>query len=133
MKLELKHLAPYLPYKLKLIPDCGNDGKLTSLDAEIGYVNFGWGDAFKIEDVKPVLRPLSDLLKYVWQEGEQFKVFKTFGLIDELEDQMEWIGEGRFFTQEIPYEIMEVLFEGHFDVFDLLGEGLATDINTLNK
>jgi hypothetical protein len=32
-----------------------------------------------------------------------------------------------------PYEILQWFFENHYDVFGLIEENLAIDINTLNK
>lgn len=33
----------------------------------------------------------------------------------------------------LPLEIIEILYECHFDIHDLIGKGLAIDINTLKK
>ena len=63
-KLELEHLAPYLPYGLKYIDDdVDKIVELHNLDTGIGLVNFGWGDAKNLYEIKPILRPLSDLTK----------------------------------------------------------------------
>ena len=64
MKLELKHLAGYLPYGLKYkdIPK-GFDG-IRELDIK----TFDWC----LENGKPILRPLSDLTKEIEVNGEKF-------------------------------------------------------------
>lgn len=73
-KIELKHLAPYLPYGVQLK---GNThGDIFTLEAlketglrttETGYDN--WEDLY---DFKPILRPLSDLTKEIEHNGEKF-------------------------------------------------------------
>lgn len=70
-ELELKHIAPYLPYGLKVqskidrtidgiarIVDITGDNN----DVKIGY---RWSDSEHIWMFKPILRPLSDLYKEV--------------------------------------------------------------------
>lgn len=82
MKLELKHLAVYLPYDV----DCIANARA-----------FGAGDLIKKMDCymmmnlvnndttyKPILRPLSDLAKEITHKGETFvpivKIAELFGL-----------------------------------------------------
>lgn len=74
MELELKHIAPYLPYKLKVVEvyngkqvndgfivDCVNwDGKnIGGIDASLD--SFELEMAFNLRDVKPILRPISSI------------------------------------------------------------------------
>ena len=76
IKLELKHLAPYLPYKLKVVEwylgkqihdefivDCVNwDGKnIGGSDATLD--SFELERMFNLRDIKPILRPLSSMTK----------------------------------------------------------------------
>ena len=63
-KLELKHLAPYLPYGLKLYHvECY---EITIMNAiEDSLKSNGIQDVIDIEDLKPILRPLSDLTKEI--------------------------------------------------------------------
>ncbi len=83
MKLELKHLAPYLPYGLKCKVD--NDKIIsTIIGIEKGYEDkYGWfwitcakrfanGTSFNRQSsniIKPILHPLSDLTKPIKVEG----------------------------------------------------------------
>lgn len=92
-KLELKHLAPYLPYGLKVIytgelDDNGNrlDGDYIQIGeiAKIGSVEFRyinpiyWLDfkrgyfGINSHNFKTILRPLSDLTKEIEHDGEKF-------------------------------------------------------------
>ena len=103
-KLELKHLAPYLPYKVevklesKLYPKC----KIVGVVRNTIYLNYhGHSLSLQISDVKPILRPLSDN----WHL--QFEVRRL--------------------------DAWERLFKGHFDVFGLIEKGLAIDINTIKE
>jgi hypothetical protein len=122
MKLELKHLAPYLPYGLKVIDSDGNIDIVTCIDIEEI-------DGYKI---KPILRPLSDLQNRdldLWIDfGVEIDEMNTHYLIDAL------VG-GTFYAKDIhfAFRVREALFKMHFDVFGLIPKGLAIDINTLKK
>jgi hypothetical protein len=122
MELQLKHLAPYLPYQLKILD--------------------GWGD-IKILDYsylknphcKPILRPLSDLGKYI----DSFQLIDSFDTVYcEITNTLKLFPHGGFNNVEWSflidnYILLQKLFELHFDVFELIEKGLAIDINTLNK
>lgn len=129
MKLELKHLAPYLPYKLKIQNSKGfsvrvmggmvNDNKEVCIDA-----------VFRMQ-YKPILRPLSDLTKEIEINGRKFTpnlnpMFKIF--IQWELDQFQ--AEPRNNCTLSQYE---KLLEWHFDVFGLLPKNLAVDINTIKQ
>lgn len=86
MKLELKHLTPYLPYELKVqgSEQIQEEGKepwdlttihkiktMTGIISEMAvFDNSLCGNL--IQDVKPILRPLSDLTKEITINGETF-------------------------------------------------------------
>ena len=121
MKLELKHLAPYLPYGLKFkdIPKGYNKDRLLNI------VSFEWC----LSNGKPILRPLSDLTKEIKVNGNLFTpnhhpLFKIF-----ISADMDWfIDNCPFF---VDYGQVQKLLEWHFDVFGLIDAGLAIDKNTL--
>ena len=60
MKLEMKHLAPYLPYVLKgkFILEIDN---VSGLNNEYDLVEPQNGNPVELKDFAPILRPLSDL------------------------------------------------------------------------
>ena len=136
MKVELKHLIPYLPYSLKVIME----GKKTIV-AWMSTKNIavirpdGIGEYKKIPwerahlNIQPILRPLSDILKEYPLNGD----YEGW--------QQEWINHIWDFeikTNEAnilacPYDLMQDLLSKHFDVFGLIEKGLAIDINTLDK
>ena len=137
MELELKHLAPYLPYKLKLqiageyIDDNEHEGLRTwrmagIVDNDIlvhkqGYIS---NIENEIEDCFPILRPLSDLNKEI-QIGE---FYTSFRLHLKRIYPSESISSN---TATWTWRSFEWLLERHFDVFGLIPGGLAIDINTL--
>lgn len=127
MKLELKHLAPYLPYRLNTRyflsdvivlnegqPEDTRDKLLTSDNVK-----------FVLSYCKPILRPLSDY--------EDLNGKAMIELNCDLTDQFD-IQELAAQTQSLnmtTYGAMEIMFENHIDVFGLITGGLAIDVNTL--
>jgi hypothetical protein len=75
------------------------------------------------EDYKPILRPLSDLTEEFVTNNQstenQFDVYDIDRVLNQHRSQYKL------------YRLM-YLFENHFDVFGLIEEGLAIDINSLN-
>jgi hypothetical protein len=144
MKLELKHLAPYQEHKVKLMfkGEKYNIGYLST--KRIAFINqtnelikMTWEQA-SIK-VKPILRPLSDLTKEIEVNGEKFipirKILKEVGINYPLEcynQDEQWIlNDGYRAIGEFPHRKVNQLIEWHFDVFRLIPEKLAIDINTL--
>ena len=134
MKLELKHLAPYLPYGLKYFDKDTNElTVMRSISYEINLIDMGWGNAHCLDEFKPILRPLSDLNKKI-QKAEFYMSFY---------DHLERINPSTYKTQNCAlmldgaiemqyYNDYQFLFEHHFDVFGLIEKGLAININTIN-
>ena len=115
MKLELKHLAPYLPYRISVKWFRPDDNSFHTSDLTISDYNF-----LTSKMMKPILRPLSDLTK---------DEFKELGLNMDWHCLDDWIKEQYLMTvKEYSY-----LLKKHFDVFGLIEKGLAIDINTLYK
>ena len=151
MKLELKHITPYLPYDLQV--KCYDN--VWSVEAfRKGVSLFLMDDSAltsaDLSDVKPILRPLSSITK---EEAYEFGVL-LMGEAD-MEDKEVGIGEMRLMGATyptivykdkedeeysitiqfssvgisgidlVPYEAYEWLFNHHFDVFNLIDKGLA--------
>lgn len=108
MKLELKHLAPYLPYGLKVssIHTLNAENGIGNINHIVRAVNKGK------KQYRPILRPLSDLTK------EEYRCLFYGNPLD-------------YKIDELPYKTFIKLLEWHFDVFHLIPQGLAIDINTL--
>lgn len=131
MKLELKHLAPYLPYGLKGIDYDNKTYLFIGLDCN-GKEYWDCNEVLdkKGYDVKPILRPLSDLTEEIEINGEKFvpknKLTEMFDYIT-----FDYRAFESDFFLSMPYDLVKQLFEWHFDVFGLIEQGLAIDINTL--
>ena len=128
MKLELKHLAPYLPYKLKgnyevseVVPSAKFE--LRSKDLRTDNIDFFLNYA------KPILRPLSDLTKEIEVNGDKFIPHIKLGGRPNLKDyDIEYLSKN---IDNMSYGLVSKLIEWHFDVFGLIQKGLAIDINSL--
>ena len=148
MKLELKHLAPYLPYGLKIKNDKSmywlyqSDGICRGKD-DLQSISIG---RVLLNQYKPILRPLSDLTKEITNEKNQ-----TFIFVESLEigeddngteytdgnikiiDELISISKHELFldVSYLPYLLVKDLIENYFDIFGLIPKGLAIDKNTL--
>lgn len=147
MKLELKHLAPYLPYSLKFYVDMYEFTE-GNCKPEMRLFTMGNDITMCLKYGKPILRPLSDLTKEIEHNGENFIPVDYFEIGDNDNDSLEYdsgnirlidalttaskynsFGDFNFY----PFGAIQKLIEWHFDVFGLIDAGLAIDINTLNK
>ena len=124
-KLTIEYLAPYLPYGLKMYnPKSGQTVKIiglsvtekTGINIIIDLNNSG----YSIGTFKPLLKPLSERKKYFdkyisnnWSNFEYYLKCIIYG--------------------DLTYSEMEELFADNYDVFGLIGKGLAIDINTLKE
>ncbi len=133
MKIELKHLATYLPYSLKVQHESGLTMLMTCERKK--------GDFLSIESViqrygKPILRPLSDLEKEVTHNGEKFVPIDWFEenyFTLDLHEQCQRLVSDNRWVNGCDYMLIDQLIEWHFDVFGLIENGLAIDINTLKS
>ena len=109
MKLEVKHLSKYLPYKLKC--KCMGQNNLESeyvltgitldvVDDIVWCSLYQYGNQF-IEDIFPILRPMKDVDKII-----------PHCYLNTINDN-------------------EILFEHHFDVYGLIDKKLAFNMNDL--
>ena len=139
MELEVKHLAPYAPFGIKVfLGKTEKDLTAISIDSKFVFVTQWGGSREKqmagIENIKPIFRPLSE-----------------FGNSDDLRKVHEFIGLGKWceaydqyfdawfndacsvdkLVLQCPYDVLQYFFSNHYDVFGLIKEGLAIDVNTL--
>lgn len=125
MKLQLKHLAPYLSYDLEVVgqDDNGKTKKLTL----IGIVS-GIGSVIdeqesyhrELSEIKPLLIPLSELTKDDFIIGMGYRdgefVFIQY-LLKAIKQQLD--------DSSIKLSDYQYLVSNHFDVFNLIPHGLA--------
>ena len=129
-KLEAKHIAPYLPYKLMFWhTKLKNKQEMSKIkirqdgdvyvDVEsdtlvyISSINDSW--------IKPILRPLSDLK----EDNYYFTYCNNSG----------FMMKGKNETY-IRLNDLEYLFKNHFDVFGLIDKGLAisySDVQSMSN
>jgi hypothetical protein len=134
-ELELKHILPYLPYKLK----CNEKWTLISLSSFEDSAMFDYSARFDgenkkgyIQFLKPMLRPMSDLFKNITHNGISVCVGG-----DILQDMNKLVIGGEPYRESylknlnlkyLEFWAIEMLFKYHFDVFGLIEKGLAEPI-----
>lgn len=128
MKLELKHLSPYLPYELKLVWNRGINDIEMFQDNISHVIRLANDDEDREDRWKPILRPLSDILN----KNEEFLFIydklTSFKSVSELLDFKNTLD-----LSTITYNEVILLLKHHFDIFGLIKAGLAIDINTYKK
>jgi len=134
MKLTIKHLAGYLPYGLKI--KVGSSLCTMTID-EYSFDKKGINSILEY-DLKPILRPLSDLTKEIEVNGKMFVPYdlftETFGSNDDtlFENMNDEKNELHYSVcKDLPYYAFEWLCSLHFDIYGLIEANLAIDINTL--
>ena len=138
-KLELKHLAPYLPYGLKIHESVvGKNLRMVgcSLTHELRIRLTDGLYSCSGNNLKPILRPLSDLTKEIEVYGEKFVpskiLFPDDEFMTELEDDVDIFTNRRDRLDLCyPLDFWQKLYQWHFDIHSLVKSGLAVDINTL--
>lgn len=79
-----------------------------------------------IDDIEPIVRPLSQLVEEIEHNGEIFVPINVIGkLFPEVAKMLLLAKQKTLNIEEIPYQIMKMLFEWHFDVFWWIEKGLA--------
>lgn len=122
MITEPKYLTPYLHYglKIKYRMDVPYSKPVSTIlnSAILKWLEFSNP---KIDYLKPMLHPLSDLRNPEYHDLSLLHLkitdFSTF----------EWYVKRGW----LKYKDMELLIKNHFDVFDLIKKGQALDINKL--
>ena len=133
MKLELKHLAPYLPYDLMCeVKDQGKTKheKLSGAYIDNSYAFFDTVESeYGYDSIKPILRPLSDLPteKDCWNELQEHCY--------DIDENLDYICDfdGNLLKTSLSYRAVLILTKYHFDVFGLIEEGLAISYNGLDN
>lgn len=144
MKLELKHLAPYLPYSLKCnvmgeLVDPYDEPAIPKVFEIVGltkdYVEyFEEGRTVTEEcvfsDCFPLLRPISDLTKEISINGKNvIPIDGMFLPCGERKILESWAKENKcWLGQQLSYLPYQMLFAMSFDVFNLLDNKLAINL-----
>lgn len=148
-QLELKHLAPYSPYKVQVYGS-SEIWELFGIDrvsnGEI-FVNLysapsNYYREASMYEHSLLLRPLSDLKKEIEVNGEKFIPIDRINkesTISEYYVKHTSIGIVLLANHRPGYNVLSPLnpiyklLEWHFDINGLIEKGLAIDINSLNE
>ena len=135
MKPELKRkleiaLCSYLPHEVMT-----DNGKLIGIEVDNTY----WiqsenniGHDFSMGEFKLLLHPLSDLTKGENAYEEGFDEYRTHDLQGNKSECLR-ISNVWHSPTGLSYDRVQMLLKQHYDVFGLIEEGLAIDINTLKE
>jgi hypothetical protein len=174
-KLELKHLAPYLSYDLKMMTatasmwgvllenrifpmhqlHANEKWKVWTHDKDFAYQFNCTGKGFSLKQVKPILRPMSSLtdkewfvvlkslefteglesvdineerVNITWSNGESYEYYHSSDIAIYFKD---FSMHGLEDVEMCPFKLREELLKLHVDIFGLIENDLAIDINTL--
>jgi hypothetical protein len=116
MKLDIKHLAAYLPYNLKV--------------SDIDTLNYGTG----IGGIDHILTTKNEKYKLRLIPLSKFKDINSpemFALNVDLHHQMELcdLANQQIGYWGISYRLAEICFANHIDIFNLIPQGLAVEKN----
>ena len=147
-RLTIKELAPYATHGLRIKLPNGKIKKIKSIDFELRIINFGWKDTVYLKDetVLPLLRPFSQLTEEIEHNSISIQLEPSLEKVKPSElIYKHWfytiredghfsyhIGDGTVIGslyRAVPYSLIEILLEWHFDVFGLIDRGLALPID----
>ena len=140
--IEIKHYAAYLPFELKVAVTLTSSGeysieKLVGINRQTLLIGGGKMDVltFKLPDlrIRPILKPISNLLKDGQLREEYFHIFEDYT------DEYEFYDDGTVEMVEscsnepcyFHYPVVSKLLELHFDVFGFIENELALNVNNI--
>jgi hypothetical protein len=130
MELELKHLTPYLPHKIKgQTKDTKTVFEITGFN-DRGHITT-YGD-LGMGTFKTTLLLLHPLNNFCWDDLKKVKEFIGLGRWCEAYDHYFDIWFYRYsntdkFVLQMPYIVLQYFLSNHFDVFGLIDAGLAVE------
>jgi hypothetical protein len=142
MELEIKHLAPYLPYGLKLqyvvrekVEKTGVLQSISHRDFETHPTRVSIEGLYNEEHIwmfKPILRPLSDLNNEIVINGEKHQMWLLINGQKALENgEIENMNGYQYSILELSYNKIQTILKFHFDIFGLIEKGVAISYNDL--
>jgi hypothetical protein len=148
--LNIEILAPYFPYGLNCYvqgecvegteyddPSTPKRFKIMGCDKSFIFVSDISKPSYEqvcFSDCIPILRPLSDIEDYFksfWYKGDvETMKFLDYDYLEKFDDlHIEQLSYTKI--EYIPYGTFKLLLQHHFDLFDLIGQDLAININTI--
>ncbi len=137
MELEVKHLAPYLPYGLKLQYVVREKVESTGIMRSISHndfethptrVNINYQGEEHIWMFKPLLRRKTHLHNL----QNEILIRWGGGLADRAKAQwLKEVTDDMLYSafNSLRYDFVELMLEHHIDVFGLIDAGLATEMS----
>jgi len=126
--ITLKEIAGYLPFYLDILPIKRPYmyGHYEEKKMTIWVLN-----RFNLEDIKPLLYPLSMLTQPINHNGKEIIPIEE---IDSLAESVSYYSIDFYIrsTKFLPFWVIEKLYEWHFDVHGLIPRGLAIDKSKVN-
>jgi len=110
---------------------------LHCIDNGVGLVNFGWGDAKSFNEVKPILRPLSDITKEIEHESEKFVPLSEITEDERCNSDIQHLSrmiinlKMNELVLNYPFWVVQKLVEWHFAVG--LDKSEYVDVNSLSE
>lgn len=136
--MELKYLLAYAPFNIKgLVGNTQRDLTAISLDSEFIFLTSYKGSRVKqmagIEQFKPILKPMKCLSQDIETMRELITI--TDGWVSEEENYHQFLyncmNDIAIYPRNVNNAIQELFLKNHYDIFNLIPNGLAIDINTL--
>lgn len=141
IELTIKHIAPYIPYGLKVIYHDKEVGLLNGLsdinDYDTIKLAIDYKDLEHIWMFKPILRPMSDF-EIDLSIRKDFDDLYYMTMYTDRDSYGSYEDCGEYFSkfQEIgliPKMVLDFMYENHLDVFGLIEQNLAISIHDLEK
>jgi len=146
-ELDIKHWSAYYPYEVEVIVDDEEEPCLVvAINIQSIFIDSGCDYAFS--DAKMILHPLSDIHKEIEHKGKKFIPYEYISgyardIIDEINKEIVRYKKSkakinidiniltRNHLQMMPNRDFILLLSYHFDMFNLIPDKLAININTL--
>lgn len=153
MELTIEHLAPYLKHKIEVAYEEGaallaglniegeETAELTVVKLDENERDIYYKEEVTLDEIKPLLRPLSQLTQEVTHNGETFcpaiKILESNGFNIEVYSDKElsdWkdtiLYEFKNLFSATMYSNAQLAISWHFDVYNLIENGLAIELST---
>ncbi|HFK5596399.1 TPA: hypothetical protein ACG0AT_000946 [Elizabethkingia anophelis] len=145
-KLELKDIAPYLPYRLKLYHLShfkGNKiiedwGLKNCSDYPVSEYCDGTTYGRTLQEIKPILRPMSDLTNEITHNGETFiplhRILEAYCFdLAKMDEEYILSFKESLIEVDMSYKTAQMLHEMHFDTEKLIERGIAINLNEVDN
>jgi len=124
--ITLAQWCAYLPYGLMLDIN-GKDYRLDMYD--MPFVAVDINKAIDL-NAKPLLRPMNESAEYevnkileFYCNTSEYRFYYKTGFCN-----MDMLNLGDFTCEYLPYKLIQALLSNHYDIFNLIGQGLALPI-----